>query len=207
MLMNERRSRYNKYIAKINYYHDCHIVNRDRRDRAPSRIPAKRFSRILCKSRSVRRLMRRYIKKEIPRSSHVHRILHASSHERKRLLSDGVMYLPQASLKKPKLLKVESGKVYSLTNAPVRLFNGKKQLTSTKNSNFREIQDEEMAKLEDGEAKKRLDEISKVKYFTIQRVKVIENIDRFLKCKRIEYQKKLQVSVHGESIMCNSCHC
>ena len=98
MLMNERGSRYSKYIGKINY---C-----DRRDRAPSRIPAKRLSRVLCKSRSVRRFMRKYIKKEIPRSSHVHRLLYASSHERKRLLSDRVMYLPQASLMKHRLLKV-----------------------------------------------------------------------------------------------------
>ena len=89
------------------HFQGCHIVSRDsRRDRAPSRIPAKRISRVLCKTRSVRRLVRRYIKKEIPRSSHVHRLLCASSHERKQLLSDRVMYLPHASFMKHKLLKV-----------------------------------------------------------------------------------------------------
>ena len=104
-LMNECRSRYSKYIAKVNC--DCHIVNHDsRRDRAPSKIPAKRLSRILRKSRSVRRFVRKYIRKEIPRSSHVHRLLYASGHERKRLLSDRVIFSPQASLKKHKLLNV-----------------------------------------------------------------------------------------------------
>ena len=42
------------------------------RDREPSRIPKKRITRILKKSRKVRRLLRTYIRKSIPKSSPIH---------------------------------------------------------------------------------------------------------------------------------------
>ena len=41
-------------------------------DRKPSRIPKKRSTRILKKSRKVRRLLRTYIRKSIPKSSRMH---------------------------------------------------------------------------------------------------------------------------------------
>ena len=41
-------------------------------DREPSRIPKKRIPRILKKSRKVRRLLRTYIRKSIPKSSWMH---------------------------------------------------------------------------------------------------------------------------------------
>ena len=41
-------------------------------DREPSRIPKKRITRILQKSRKVRRLLRTYIRKSIPKSSRMH---------------------------------------------------------------------------------------------------------------------------------------
>ena len=42
------------------------------RDREPSRIPKKRITRILKKSRKVRRLLRTYIRKSIPKASRMH---------------------------------------------------------------------------------------------------------------------------------------
>ena len=62
------RSRYDKFV----------YLNRPRthgtrvRDREPSRIPKKRITRILKKSRKVRRLLRTYIRKSIPKSSRMH---------------------------------------------------------------------------------------------------------------------------------------
>ena len=41
-------------------------------DREPSRIPKKRITRILKKSRKVRRLLRTYIRKSIPKSFRMH---------------------------------------------------------------------------------------------------------------------------------------
>ena len=62
------RSRYDKFV----------YLNRPRthatrvRDREPSRIPKKRITRILKKSRKVRRFLRTYIRKSIPKSSRMH---------------------------------------------------------------------------------------------------------------------------------------
>ena len=42
------------------------------RDREPSRIPVKKITSILHKSRKVRRMLRTYIKKNVPRSSRMH---------------------------------------------------------------------------------------------------------------------------------------
>ena len=60
------RSRFDKFVH----------FNRPRthgvRDREPSRIPKKRVTRILKKSRKVRRLLRTYIGKSIPKSSRMH---------------------------------------------------------------------------------------------------------------------------------------
>ena len=62
------RSRYDKFV----------YLNRPRthatrvRDREPSRIPKKRITRILKKSRKVRRLLRTYIRKSIPKSTRMH---------------------------------------------------------------------------------------------------------------------------------------
>ena len=62
------RSRYDKFV----------YLNRPRthatrvRDREPSRIPKKRITRILKKSRKVRRLLRTYIRKSIPKASRMH---------------------------------------------------------------------------------------------------------------------------------------
>ena len=60
------RSRYAKFV-----YCKCE-GGRQQRDREPSRIPVKQLSRALHKSRSFRKLVRKYIKKNVPKSSAMH---------------------------------------------------------------------------------------------------------------------------------------
>ena len=64
------RSRFDKFV----------YFNRPRthgvRDREPSRIPKKRITRILKKSRKVRRLLRAYVRKSIPKSSRMHLLIY-----------------------------------------------------------------------------------------------------------------------------------
>lgn len=60
------RSRYAKFV-----YCKC-VGGRPKRDREPSRIPVKQLSRALHKSRSFRKLVRKYIKKNVPKSSAMH---------------------------------------------------------------------------------------------------------------------------------------
>ena len=87
---NERRSRYAKFIVIEGKYN--HHVSR--RDREPSRIPCKKLCRLLTKSRKIRKQVRKHIKKNVPRSSHIHCLMYAFSHERRRLrlLNDQVNY-------------------------------------------------------------------------------------------------------------------
>ena len=96
MLTNECRSHFNEYIVrKINcgYHTVCRDSKRDKRDRAPSRIPTKRICCILVrKSQRIRRLVRKNIKKEVPRSSCVLRLIYVFSYECKLVLNDRVMY-------------------------------------------------------------------------------------------------------------------
>ena len=60
------RSRYAKFV-----YCKC-AAGRQQRDREPSRIPVKQISRALHKNRSFRKLVRKYIKKSVPKSSAMH---------------------------------------------------------------------------------------------------------------------------------------
>ena len=62
------RSRYDKFV----YFNRPRTHGIRVRDREPSRIPKKRITRILKKSRKVRRLLRTYIRKSIPKSSRMH---------------------------------------------------------------------------------------------------------------------------------------
>ena len=59
------RSRYDKFV----YFNRARTHGIRVCDREPSRIPKKRIPRILKKSRKVRRLLRTYIRKSIPKSS------------------------------------------------------------------------------------------------------------------------------------------
>ena len=58
------RSRYDKFVVG----HCCVHV----RDREPSRIPVKRITGILNKSREIRCLLRSYIRRQVPQSSQMH---------------------------------------------------------------------------------------------------------------------------------------
>ena len=89
----ECRSRYDKFImieVKSRVKYKRHLC---RRDREPSRIPGKRLSHLLKKSRKLRKLVRKHIKRNVPRSSRIHCFVYAFSRERKRLLNDQVRYL------------------------------------------------------------------------------------------------------------------
>ena len=63
------RSRYAEFIHCHCVKASCHTV---RRDREPSRIPVKRLTRVFKKSRKIRRLVKKHIIKNIPRSSRIH---------------------------------------------------------------------------------------------------------------------------------------
>ena len=100
------RSRYAKFLHDKRVFILTVTVKRHvgRRDREPSRIPAKKLSRLLKKNRKLRKLVRKHIRKNVPRTSRIHRLLCASSRERKRLLSDQVRYLPRV-IKKTKCVQ------------------------------------------------------------------------------------------------------
>ena len=61
-------------------------------DRKPSRIPGKTITRLLGESRKLRKLVRKHIRKNVPRFSRIFRLLDASSRECKILLNDQVRY-------------------------------------------------------------------------------------------------------------------
>ena len=66
----ELRSRYAKFISIDD---GTHIKLRAlQRDREPSRIPVKQITRIMNKSRQMRKRMRKYIVKNIPMSFKIH---------------------------------------------------------------------------------------------------------------------------------------
>ena len=76
-------------------------------EREPSRIAAKKLCRLLQKSRQLRKLVRKQIKNNVPRSSRIHCFAYAFSRERKKLLSGQVTFLLQIT-KKAKRLQVDS---------------------------------------------------------------------------------------------------
>ena len=67
--IKDSRSRYAEFIYSHCVKSSCHTV---RRDREPSRIPVKRLTRVLQKSRKIRRLVKKHITKNVPRSSGIH---------------------------------------------------------------------------------------------------------------------------------------
>ena len=113
---SESRSRYAKFIYQKSVLTVRHIRHVVRREREPSRIPAKKLSSLFKKSRKLRKLVRKYIKKNVPRSSRIHRFTYAFSHERKKLSSDRATFSPQ--LKKTKRLQVHSRRRRKQTAAP-----------------------------------------------------------------------------------------
>ena len=77
------RSRFDKFV----------YFNRPRthgvRDLEPSKIPKTRITRILKKSRKVRRLLRTYIRKSIPKSSRMHLFTNKA---REKIFAHGIRY-------------------------------------------------------------------------------------------------------------------
>ena len=65
----ECRSRYDKLIVV-----DVNKRHVGRRDREPSRIPAKKISRFLRKNKKIRKQVRKHIKRNVPKSSRIHRL-------------------------------------------------------------------------------------------------------------------------------------
>jgi hypothetical protein len=65
------RSRYANYC--VNFERSIHKPRyKARRDREPSRIPTKQLTRVLNKSRNIRKFVRHYISKNVPASSRIH---------------------------------------------------------------------------------------------------------------------------------------
>ena len=107
-ILTHCRSRYGKFVYQKSVLTVRHIRRHvARREREPSRIPAKKLCRLLQKSRKLRKLVRKHIKNNVPRSSRIHRFAYAFSRERKKLLSGRVTFLPQLT-KKAKRLQVDS---------------------------------------------------------------------------------------------------
>lgn len=63
------RSRYAKFLASECVIRPCAVPHRDRE---PSRIPIKQLTRVMNKSRKVRKVIRKYIAKNVPMSSKIH---------------------------------------------------------------------------------------------------------------------------------------
>ena len=88
------RSRYDKFV----------YLNRPRthatrvRDREPSRIPKKRITRILKKSRKVRRLLRTFIRKSIPKSTRMHLFTNKA---REKIYAHGIRFENKGTTKYP----------------------------------------------------------------------------------------------------------
>ena len=83
------RSRYDKFF----------YFNRPRiRDHEPSRIPKKRITRILKKSRKVRRLLRTYIRKSIPKSTRMHLFTNKA---REKIYAHGIRFENKGTTKYP----------------------------------------------------------------------------------------------------------
>ena len=109
--LTDCRSRYGKFVYRKSVLTERYIHRHvARREREPSRIPAKKLSRLLQKCRKLRKLVRKHIKNNVPRSSRIHRFAYAFSRERKKLSSGRVTFLPQLT-KKAKRLQVDSRRV------------------------------------------------------------------------------------------------
>ena len=68
------------------------------RDREPSRIPKKRITRILKKSRKVRRLLRTFIRKSIPKSTRMHLFTNKA---REKIYAHGIRFENKGTTKYP----------------------------------------------------------------------------------------------------------
>ena len=140
--LTDCRSRYGKFICQKSVLTVLHIRRHvAQREREPSRIPAKELSRLFKKYRKLRKLIRKHIKNNVPRSSRIHCFACAFSDERKKLLSGRVTFLLQLS-KKTKRLQVESRrrrKQKAVSQTSVFLFKSSKNRCKSCNNNNNNI--------------------------------------------------------------------
>ena len=88
------RSRYDKFV----YFNRPRTHGIRVRDREPSRIPKKRITRILKKSRKVRRLLRTYMRKSIPKSTRMHLFTNKA---REKIYAHGIRFENKGTTKYP----------------------------------------------------------------------------------------------------------
>ena len=88
------RSRYDNFV----YFNRPRTHGIRVRVRKPSRIPKKRSTRILKKSRKVRRLFRSYIRKTIPKSSRMHLFTNKA---REKIYAHGIRCENKGTMKYP----------------------------------------------------------------------------------------------------------
>ena len=88
------RSRYDKF----DYFNRPRTHGIRVRSREPSRIPKKRITRILKKSRKVRRLLRTYIRKSIPKSTRMHLFTNKA---REKIYAHGIRFENKGTTKYP----------------------------------------------------------------------------------------------------------
>lgn len=78
LLREKCRSRYAKFLtSELCVVHKPSAVLR-RTDREPSRIPIKQLTRVMNKGRNVRKLIHKYIAKNVPMSSKIHCYINVS---------------------------------------------------------------------------------------------------------------------------------
>ena len=83
------------------------------------RIPAKKLASLFQKHRKLRKLVRKYIKKSVPKSSKIHCYTCAFSYERKKLLRQGVLFAPYQKKTSKKCVHV--GIAYNFSNEDKKL--------------------------------------------------------------------------------------
>ena len=99
--------------------------------------------------------------------------------------------------------KVETGKVYRISNVRVRNQDGGKILSSTPTSTFVVIKDDTLDKLDEKNAKSMLDELDDFYRIDINSIDSVEAVDKFLSC--VHCSKKLQSCTKGKIVKCDRC--
>lgn len=92
----DSRSRFSRY-----YEYRLNVSRVAQRDREPSRIPVNQLVRLLQKQRKLRKVIRKYIKKNVASSSKIHRFTYGFSYERQKLMKQDISFTPQV----PKIIK------------------------------------------------------------------------------------------------------
>ena len=86
---NSHSNRGEDFRSRFSKYYECrlYVLRAAQRHREPSRIPVKQLVRVLNKQRKFRKIIRRYIRINIPSTSKIHGFTHAFSSLRRRPLN------------------------------------------------------------------------------------------------------------------------